>query len=100
MHSESCEFFYVDENGDQIPTVRTVGSNEIITNKRALMVLQCEDKCPDVFRVIDSCSSIKAVPPSIYTAIYIYDLEENGLPKNISDYERSASVNVSGAGEC
>ena len=66
------------------------------------IVLQGGYGFPDVFvRLLpeNSCTStINSVPPSIYI-LYLYDLNEDGLPNRSPVYTLSYNVTVSGEGE-
>ena len=80
---------------------------EFAENTRAkdfFIVLQNVSGPPDLFITIltgdsPTTATIDSIPPSMYT-MFVYDLEEKGLPNECPAYKHYDSITVSGNGEC
>ena len=90
------------------PRVTPIGENKIVVHistamalNKVLMMMQCEDQSPDVFRFLleESCNIFGSVPTSVYT-VYFFDVA-NGLPNSSPNDLKPVSVQVYGeTGQC
>ena len=80
---------------------------ESTTAQGCFIVLESEYGNPDVFRALllpdDSSTYVQSIIDNILSSTYhvfVYDLEEDGLPSSHPAVEQSTTVTVLGNGEC
>ena len=74
----------------------TVEYIENTTAKGCFLVLQNSPVSPDMFVAVpQSQSSIENIPASMYT-VFVYDLEQDGMPNTSPAYEQNNYIAVSG----
>ena len=81
----------------------TVQFAENTTAKGFFIVLQNVSEPPDLFIAVltsdsPTTATIDSIPPSMYT-MFVYDLEEKGLPNECPAYKHYDSITISGNGE-
>ena len=77
----------------------TVEFIENTTAKGCFIVLQNSSVSLDTFVAVPrSQTSIENIPASMY-AVFVYDLEQNGIPNTSPAYEQTNYITVSGEGK-
>ena len=82
----------------------TVQFAENTKAKGFFIVLQNVSGPPDSFIAVltsdsPTTTTIDSIPPSMYS-MFVYDLEEKGLPNECPAYKHYDSITISGKGEC